>query len=62
MDLGYTTGDLIVSSTQNYGVEIIGPVREDPSWQARNHPFFAAENFKIDWDKKVAICPKGLRK
>lgn len=59
MDLGYTPANLLVSCKKNYGVEIIGPVRPDPSWQSRNHPKFAAENFQIDWDKQMAICPRG---
>jgi hypothetical protein len=59
MDLGYTTAGLIVSSQEDYGVELLGPVRGDPSWQAKNHPKFAGEQFEIDWDKRVAICPRG---
>ncbi len=34
-------------------------LRSEPSWQARNHPQFAAENFHIDWEQQVAICPEG---
>ncbi len=59
MDMGYVTAGLLVSSQTDYGVELIGPVRSDPSWQARKHPKFAASNFEIDWDKKVAVCPRG---
>lgn len=59
MDTGYVTAGHLVNSHTQYGVEIIGPVRSDPSWQARNHPKFAADQFKIDWDNQVATCPKG---
>ena len=59
VDLGYTPAENLISSQRDYDVELIGPVRSDPSWQSRNHPKFAAENFQIDWDKKVATCPKG---
>ena len=59
MDLGYVTAELLVSSQTNYGIELIGPVRSDPSWQAKYHPKFASSNFQIDWDKQVAICPRG---
>ena len=57
MDLGYVTAGHLVSSQENYGVELIGPVRSDPSWQAKHHPKFANSNFQIDWEKQVAICP-----
>ena len=59
MDLGYVTAELLVSSQENYGVELIGPVRSDPSWQTKYHPKFASSNFQIDWEKRVAICPRG---
>ncbi len=59
MDNGYVTAELLVSSQTDYGVELIGPVRSDPSWQAQNHPKFANSNFQIDWNKQVAICPRG---
>ncbi|MGK7938997.1 MAG: IS1182 family transposase [Crocosphaera sp.] len=59
VDLGYTPAENLISSQRDYDLELIGPVRSDPSWQSRNHPKFAAENFKIDWEKKVATCPKG---
>jgi transposase len=35
VDTAYTTGELLVSSEQEYGVEVIGPVRPDTSWQGR---------------------------
>ena len=59
MDLGYVTAGHLVSSQENYGIELIGPVRNDPTWQAKHHPKFANSNFKIDWSKQVAICPRG---
>ena len=59
MDLGYVTAGHLVSSQENYGVELIGPVRNDPTWQAKHHPKFANSNFQIDWENQVAICPRG---
>lgn len=59
MDMGYVTSGLLVKSQVDYGISLIGPVRSDPSWQTRNHPKFAGEQFQIDWDKQIATCPKG---
>ncbi len=59
MDMGYTSSDNLISSQSDYRVRVIGPVRSEPSWQARNHPQFAAQNFQIDWNQQVAICPQG---
>ena len=46
MDLGYVTAGHLVSSQENHEVELIGPVRSDPSWQAKHHPLFANSNFR----------------
>lgn len=35
VDAGYTTGELLVSSEREYGVQVIGPMRPDTSWQGR---------------------------
>lgn len=59
MDTGYVTAEHLVNSRTQYDVEIIGPVRSDPSWQARNHSKFAADQFKFDWGNQVATCPMG---
>ena len=32
MDLGYITAGHLVSAQENYGIELIGPVRNDPTW------------------------------
>jgi transposase len=35
VDKGYTDAHVLVESQRAYGVTIVGPVAEDPSWQAR---------------------------
>jgi transposase len=35
VDCGYTDAETFVTSAQDYGVTIVGPVAADPSWQAR---------------------------
>ncbi|BAT53790.1 transposase, putative [Nostoc sp. NIES-3756] len=45
MDTGYVTAEHLVNSRTQYSGETIGPVRSDPSWQARNHPKFAVDQF-----------------
>jgi transposase len=38
VDAGYPTGAILVSSAQEYGVQVLGPVRPDSSWQAQPTP------------------------
>jgi transposase len=59
VDKGYTDADMLVESKQKYGVEIIGPVAEDPSWQARSAEGFDKSQFQVDWERKVVTCPAG---
>ena len=55
----YVDGPHLVSSQQDYGIELLGPVTVDPSWQAKAGQGFDAASFPIDWQAKTATCPQG---
>lgn len=59
MDGGYLDAEHLVKSKTQYNIELIGPVREDHSWQAKAGAGFDASSFKINWEQKIAICPQG---
>jgi transposase len=59
VDCGYTNADNLFRSQQQYGIRVIGPVADDPSWQARASEGFAKANFVIDWERQVVTCPAG---
>jgi transposase len=59
LDKGYTDSHVLVDSEQDYGVRIIGPVADDPSWQARAGEGFDKSQFSVDWDRQVVTCPAG---
>jgi transposase len=40
-------------------VTIVGPVAEDPSWQARAGEGFDNGSFAVDWERQVVTCPAG---
>ena len=42
-----------------HGVEVLGPVSEDTSWQAKSGQGYAIDSFRIDWDEKAVTCPQG---
>jgi transposase len=58
VDTGYVDAELVVESSRRYGTELFGPMRLNPSWQARTGGIDAAQ-FQIDWDNKLARCPTG---
>src|ERR1700712_2699956 len=59
VDKGYTDSHVLVGSKQRYGVTIVGPVADDPSWQARLDDGLTKAEFGVDWDRKVVTCPAG---
>jgi transposase len=59
VDAGYVTAGHLADSRRKYGIDLLGPVVEDPSWQAKAGNGFAVSDFKIDWENKRAVCPEG---
>src|SRR4051794_3373287 len=59
VDKGYTDSEVLVASRREYGVTIIGPVAEDPGWQARAGTGFDKGSFAVDRDREVVTCPAG---
>jgi transposase len=61
VDKGYTDAGVLVDSQHDYGVTIVGPVAEDPSWQARAGEGFDKGSFEVDWEEEVVTCPAGKK-
>lgn len=59
LDAGYVDGPLLVSSAQQYGIELLGPVSGDSSWQGRAGQGFSVSDFAIDWEAHRVTCPQG---
>jgi transposase len=59
VDSGYVDAELLVSSQQDHGIKLVGPVLSDTSWQARADQGFDAAHFPIDWQAEYATCPQG---
>jgi len=59
VDAGYVTAGHLADSRRNHQIDLLGPVVEEPSWQAKAGKGFAVSDFEIDWENKRAICPQG---
>lgn len=59
VDKGYTDAHVLVDSKQRHGVTIVGPVADDPSWQARSGEGLTKAQFQVDWERQVVTCPAG---
>jgi len=64
VDTGYLDAALLVSSQQEYVVDLVGPTHLDDHRQAQERTGFALEHFPIDWDNWQRVpacgcCPEG---
>jgi transposase len=58
VDGGFVSGETLALS-QGRGVELLGPVQADTSWQARTPDGLTLDQFQLDQTRRVAICPGG---
>lgn len=58
-DTGFVNSELIVKSLEDYAIILIGPSRADNSRQGKEGKGFSAQDFRIFWDEKHAVCPEG---
>jgi transposase len=58
VDTGYMSADHLVTSGEQ-GIDLVGPVSEELSWQAQAKEGFESTAFVIDWDAQQARCPQG---
>jgi transposase len=59
VDVGYVDAELLVTCRKEYGVELVGPVLSDNSWQAKEGNGFDLSSFHIEWESRKATCPQG---
>lgn len=57
VDMGYTSGPMLVDSQQDFEVELVGPVVEKQTWQHQTG--YGSEQFTFDWEKQQVTCPQG---
>ncbi len=58
VDSGYVSADILLKS-QKKGIDLIGPMRQDTSWQAKVDSAYDQTKFTIDWEKMLATCPEN---
>ena len=59
VDAGYTDAGLVAQSRRLHGIDLVGPVQQDTSRQARAGAGFALADFRIDWPQQTVTCPAG---
>ena len=59
VDTGYLDAELLVTTDEQYQVDLLGPTRVNLHWQAKTAKGYAADDFTVDWQKRKVICPQG---
>jgi transposase len=58
VDSAYPDAEILVQS-QTKGIDLVGPVHRDTSWQAQAGQGYDLTCFTIDWQAQAARCPQG---
>jgi transposase len=59
LDSGYVRAQNIADNQTKHLIDLVGPVAEDHSWQAKAGAGFDVGHFAVDWDRQVVTCPQG---
>jgi transposase len=59
VDAAYVDAELLVASREGLGIDLFGPPRPNPAWQAKVEGGHTSDRFEIDWDEERARCPQG---
>jgi transposase len=59
IDRGYVDTQALSYGQEKYGVEIVGPVKVNTTWQAQSNKGFDATCFTINWEHQTVTCPNG---
>ena len=59
VDAAYVDAELLVTSREKRGIELLGPARPNTSWQTRLTGAYTLDQFKVDWDQQQVHCPQG---
>jgi transposase len=59
LDRGYVDTQVLMDSPTRYGIDVIGPIKVDTTWQAQAGKGFGVSCFSIDWAQHRVTCPQG---
>src|SRR5690242_19552140 len=58
VDAAYVDAGLLVASREGLGLDLLGPPRPNPRWQAKLEGGYTPDRFEVDWDKEQVRCPQ----
>lgn len=58
VDSAYVSAEHLVNAKEQQ-IEMVGPTRQNPSWQSKVEGGYDERQFDIDWSAETVICPEG---
>ena len=58
VDSAYVSAEILVNAKQQQ-IEMVGPTRQNASWQSKTEGAYDETQFKIDWSAETVTCPEG---
>ena len=59
VDAAYVSAEHLVTARERHGIELFGPARPVQNWQTKEKNAFLITDFAVDWERRLARCPKG---
>ena len=59
VDAAYVDAELLVRGREAMGIDLVGPPRPNPSWQAKVEGGDTIDRFEVDWGRERVRCPQG---
>jgi transposase len=57
VDAAYVDAELLVRGREDHGIDLVGPPRPNPSWQAKVEGGYTLDRFEVDWEREQVRCP-----
>jgi len=58
VDAAYISAELLVHSRQTHGIDLLGPTRQNASWQTKVDGAYSVDQFTVDWEQQTVWCPQ----
>ena len=59
VDSACVSADHLITAREQHAIDLVGPTRQNLSWQSHTEGAFSAANFTADWDQRRVRCPEG---
>ena len=58
VDSAYVSAEILVNAKEQQ-IEMVGPTRQNASWQSKTEGAYDETRFDIDWSAETVTCPEG---